>query len=47
MLLPFRRSFDRKPFPFETRSASSRLKERRASLRRRFAVELLEGRQML
>ena len=47
MLLPFRQSFDRTPFPFATRSVPSRLKERRASLRRRFAVELLEGRQML
>jgi hypothetical protein len=47
MLVPFRRSFDRKPRLLETQSLASRRAQRRAALRRRFALELLEGRQML
>ena len=44
MLIPFRRSCDRKLQPFAAQSSSSR---RRAALRRRPLLEDLEGRQML
>ena len=47
MFVPFRQSFDRTLRPFATSLTSSRRSQRRAALRRRPAIEDLEGRQML
>ena len=47
MFQPLRRFFDRKPRSVGPTRPRPGLKSARAALRRRFAIELLEGREML